>query len=321
MIRRMTLFRRIVWVVAGVVGIAAAMFVGANAIDYYRFHSAIRRLENLSEDQFRSLGDAAARITEPSRTDQLKGFEILQPISAVLWPKSSDFLLYELRPTNPRYEEDKIYLYARISTSPHNQEIGYFTNSGGKQRTKTVWNRDPEFAKRHAPINRLVTIEQWDMRAGRAWIVLADRIVVIDQKSHVGSEPTIAGQIPLSAADLRRINDAVAKLPPSVLGKIFNADGVLDGTSLHVSFDPEGKQDDPSRITLSNTWVEDLRPLVSAVSELGPKDCPIHFIEEMTTPDHLRNYPTTTRTQVEWDNIATGKPNLPWWCVWREWFG
>jgi hypothetical protein len=309
--------RRIATVVVVLLGAAAAAFVGANAWDYFRFHAAIWRVEGLSEEQYRALGDAAAHVKDHVRTKDPEGFELLKPIRASLYPGSSDFLLYELRPTEPRYEDDHIYLYARISTSPNNQVILYFTNSEEKQRSKVVWNRNPEFVKRHSPAGRILTITQWN-RDGRSWIVLPDHILVIDENGYVGGEPSIAGTVALDEAGIARIQDAMNKIPASMRGKDYRADGVLDGINLNILFDSEGKEGSDT-ISISNTWVEEFRPLLTAVSELSPADCPIHFIEYMTTEAHLRDYPTTVRTREEWDKILWSEPNTPWWCVWRRW--
>lgn len=299
-------------------GITATIFVGANAWDYFRFHRSIWRVEKLSEAQYRALGDAAARIKDHIRTEHPAGFEDLRPIRASLYPGSSDFLLYELKPTKPRYEDDHIYLYVRISTSPSNQEISFFTNSEGKQRSKVVWCRSPEFVKRHSPSGRFLTITQWSMSESRAWIVLEDQILVVDDNGHVGGEPSIAGSTKLDAMSIAHIKDAMKRLPSSARGKDYRADGVADGVSLNISFDPDGEEG-PDTVSISNTWVEEFRPLLAAVSELAPKDCPIEFIEHMTADEHLRGYPTSVRTREEWDKLYWSKPNTPWWCVWREW--
>ena len=298
-------------------GTAAAAFVGANALDYFRYHVAISRIEGLSDAQYRFLGDAAAQVKDHVRTEAPGGFKLLKPIRASLYPGSSDLLLYELKPTEPRFEDDHIYLYARISTSPSNQEILYFTNSEGKQRSKVVWNRNPDFVKQYSPTGRILTITQW-AGDGRSWIVLSDRILVVDDNGRVGGEPSMVGSAPLDEAGIARIKEAMGKLPSSVRGKDYRADGVLDGISLDISFDSEGKEA-PDSVTISNTWVAGFGPLLTAISELAPKDCPIGFIEYMATDDRLRNYPATVRTRDEWDKISWGRPNTPWWCVWRKW--
>ncbi len=56
-------------------GVAIVVFVGANAVDYYRFHRVISRLKHLTEAQLRAMGDAAAKITKPSRDAIPAGFE------------------------------------------------------------------------------------------------------------------------------------------------------------------------------------------------------------------------------------------------------
>lgn len=311
--------KKIALLFAGMIGAAVLALILVNAVDYYRFHSVIRRLESLSEEQFRTLGDAAARVTQPTRADGADGFDVLKPIKVNLSPKSSDFLLYELKPMKPQFEDDNIYLYLRISTSPNNQEILYFTNSEGKQRTKVLWNRNPEFVHKHSPGGRILTINQWSMSESLTWIVLNDRILTVSNSGRTGGEPSIEGSVALDAAGLARIKVALENLPASSKGKDYRTDGVMDGIALDILFDPDGNAG-PEDISISNTWVEEFRPLLTAVSELGLKDLPIGFIEDMTTDEHLRDYPTTVRTRVEWDKIEWGEPSAPWWCVWRKWF-
>jgi len=310
-------WKKVLGVIVLLFGCAVMALLVGNAMDYYRFHRVIRRLENLTDEQFRALGDAAARIKAPQRGDSPAGFEILHALRASPFPGSSDFLLYELKPARPRYEDDHLYLYVRISTSPSNQEIVYFTNSAGPQRTKVLWNRNPEFARKHAPLDRIVTVSVWDMHDGRKWIVLRDRILVVDEHGTVGSEPAIAGSAPLDAEGLARIKGAIAKLHPAALGKDYRAEGVADGLGLGINFSSDGERG-PTSVWISNTWVEDFRPLVAAVSELGPKDCRIDFIESITTDENLRHHRTIVRTLEEWENSPWEGPNLPWFGLWRR---
>lgn len=302
----------------GLLAVGVVAFAAANILDYYRFNTAIRRIENLSEAELNALAAAAARIDVHDRPHSLRGFEALRPISASLSPALSDFLIYELKPTKPRFEDDIVYLYVRITTSRNNQQIFYFTNSEGKQRSKVVWNRNPEFVRRHAPKDRLLTITQWSSDT-RTWIVLRDQILVVDDAGTVGSEPTIVGNVLLNSDGLSRIKHAIASLPPDACGKNYRADHVLDGTNFVIRFTADGE---PSHddVEISNTWVEEFQPLLNAVSELSPPDLPITFIERLTSDAYLRNEPTIVRTLEEWDRINWGKPNTPWWCVWRNWF-
>lgn len=300
-------------------GVAFLAVVAANALDYYRIHRAIARLDNLSEAQLRAMGDAAAKITNHTHGSNPAGFEALGPVKfASLGPEISDFLLYELDPPESEYRDGQTYLNFRISTSPSNQEISYFTNSEGRQRTKVLWNRNPDYVRKLSPENRLLTINQWAMSDSLAWIVMRDRILLVHENGRGVTEPAIIGEAPLDQAALNRIQTALTRLPDSARGKVYLADGVFDGVALRISFAPDGKEraDD---VRISNTWVEEFRPLLTAVSELGPKDHPIPFIKEMATDERLREYPTTVRTKAEQDRREWGELKTPWWCVWRKW--
>lgn len=300
----------------------AVAFVVVNAVDYFRFHGVIRRLENLSDEQLRALGDAATRIPKPGRTDRPEGYADLQAIRANLWPGRADFVVYELKPTRRRFDDDAIRIQVRIDTSPHDQVISYSTNSGRKQVSKVLWHRNPEFAQQHAPGGRILTITQWPAVAGemRSWIVLTDRILVVDESGRAGSEPMVAGRADLDAAGLARIKGAIAQLPEDVRGKHHRPKDVSpDPMELGIRFDPDGKSG-PGDIAVSNTWVEELRPLLTAVSELAPRNRPIKFIEVMNRPEYQAAFPlATVQTLAERDNQEWPELNPPWWCVWRRW--
>jgi len=298
---------------------AIITLIVVNVTDYIRFHRVLKRLESLSDDQLRALGDAAARITQLSRSDQISGFESLHPIKATLYPNSSDFLLYELRPAHPRDEYDTLYLYVRISTSRSNQRIIYFTNSSGRQRTKVLWNRNPEFVAKHNPPGRILTVSEWG-REGRSWIVLKDRILVIDENSYVGNEPAIVGSVPLTAAGLASIQEAIAKLPVNSRGKAYRDEGILDGTQVRILFDQAGENSSDD-IVINNVWVEDFRPLLTTVSALAPKEQPIGFIDYMTNDENPQNRIMTVRTLEDMEErLNWGAPIPPWWCFWRRLF-
>ena len=312
--------RRIRRVIAFLPVAFAIGLLGANALDYWRYHAAIRRMESLTDEQYRGLAAAAARVNKIERVDVAEDFSALRPLSVTLAPGGSDFLLYQLRPTRPRHQDDEIYLYARISTSPSNQEIIYFTNSEGRQRTKVIWNSNPKFVTKHAPHGRLLTITQW-AGASRSWILLRDQLLVIDNNGRSGAEPAIVGSVTLTEEQRRLLDEQIKNLPSKFLGKDVRADRVMDGIQLDIKFSEDGR-DGPNDINISNTWVEELRPLLTTVSDLSPTDLPITFIRDMTTDEHLKDYPATVRTLQEWDAIywRGSEANPPWWCVWRKWW-
>ena len=310
--------RKVAGVIAALFMLPLAALVVVNAWDYLRFHAAIRRLENLTEEQCRAMGDAVARVKARQRITDPAGFEILRPIQSNVVRNSADFLLYELKPAKPVNDDDHVYLYARISVSPSNQEIMYFTNSSGPQKSKVVWNRNPEFVKKHSPGGRILTVRQWTMSGSRSWMVLSDRILVVDERGRTGDEPSIAGSAVLDVAGMSRIKEAIANLPATAFGKDYYAEGVADGAILHLGFEPDD-ENGPRDVSISNTWSDQFGPLLNTVSDLVPKNCPIEFITWMKEDEDLRRRPTTIRTRAEREAINWGKPNLPWWCLWRKW--
>ena len=309
-------FRKIALSLGGVIAGGLLAFVGVNAVDWFRYHHAIWRMEHLNQAQCLALGDPARSVTSHMRADGLTGFEDLHAISANLSPGSSDFLLYELRSESARFGDDYVFLYARISTSPSNQTIQYFTNSDGGQRSRVVWNRNPDFAKKVSPGNRILTVRQWNGES-RSWIVLKDRIMVVDDFGYVGSEAKIVATLPLNEAGLARIKETLSRLPANALGKNYGLDGVADGLHLHILFEPDGEEG-PSDVNLSNIWIEEFRPLLTAISELGPNESPIGYIESITHDNALKGQTSSVRTLKESKIFYDERPTTPWWCVWRS---
>ncbi|HEY0967367.1 MAG TPA: hypothetical protein VGD88_08265 [Opitutaceae bacterium] len=315
--RLAALLRFIALVVAGAVGSAVLAFVGANVVDYVRFHAAFRRVERVSASDWKAMADRLRDLTGPYQGDPLRDFAMLKPIKANIWSGGGDLLLYELSPASPRYEGEGIYLYARISNSERNAVALYFTNFEGKQRTRILWNRDPELTRTFSPVGRIVTLTDWSMHGSRDWIVLEDRIMVIDRSGSM-RDPVIVGETKLEADGLSKIRAVIKALPVEVRGKDFRHDHTSDGFKFEISFDSDG-QETPDRIRVSNAWVEQLLPLLTTISELAPKDCPVEFVRNPDVQDHLKDKPVTIRMLAEAEAFEWPKPRLPYWCVWRSW--
>lgn len=282
-----------------------------NAFDYYRFSSAVRRVEKLTPAELTALADYSRNVTghQKHEGDQVpEPFRGLHPIEVSL---GKDLAYANL------YQAGEVYLQCNIDTSPSNQQIHYFTNSSGRQRRKILWNRNPEFVRKTNPDGRLVTVAQWSMSHGTRWIVLPSRILVVRERSTTGSEPKIEAVVPLADEGLAEIRNALISLGPDVRGKDYRSDHVMDGISLRITFTSTGEAgaDD---ISISNTWTPAVKPLLDTISKLVPPAQQIRFGELMTTDEHLRDYPTTVRTLEEWETTNSPPPQTPWWCVWRS---
>lgn len=303
--------RRKIGLAAGiVVGVFGGVFVGANGWDYLKFKRAIDRIESLSPKDWEGIADYAKGVERPRRF--AKGtaptpLSVLKPLGGSF---SKGFVEVSI------YEMGDAYLSIRVSTSPRNQEIIYFTNSMGPQRTQVLWNRNPEFVRSVSPIDRLVTVTQWSS-SGQSWIVTRDAIVVIRQRKYEGEDDVVVGRAPLDAAGLARITRSIEGISAGSRGKHHNADDVHDGFSLEVRFSPNGEKS-PDDITLSNAWSDEVRPLLDAVSTLGPKEFPINFERLSRFNSGLPPQKVTVRSQEEWDNLYQPIPRTGWWNVWRK---
>ena len=182
------MLRRSSLVAAATIIFAALALTVVNAIDYFRFHGALARMSNLTETEIMTIADYCQSVKNGVRftaSDAPAAFQPLHPLNGSLFRGSCDALLYEL---------GEVYLWARVSSSLGNQQMLYFTNSNGPQKTKVIWNRNPEFVRLVSPTGRLMTVTQWTMHDSRQWIVLPATICVIDSAGAVGAEEKVGGR-------------------------------------------------------------------------------------------------------------------------------
>jgi hypothetical protein len=301
--------RQMLWLV-GLIVLAALGFVAANVVDYIRFHQAVARVERLTESDFLALADYCRTVKLGEHGEVIPippAFQPLKPIRVTPYRGGFNALLYKA---------GQVCLAVNISSSPSNQQVIYFTYSSGPPKSKVIWNRNQEFARRVSPSRRLVTATQWGMHGGGSWIVLNDRICVVD---HSGGEDTLLANAPLDEQGRSLIVAALRSIGPSVRGRDYRTDDVIDGISLHICFTPTG-EDGPDDIVISNTWIDAAGPLLDAISKLGPKEFPIRFEKVITSTDWFRKYPTTVLTLKEREKLDSPPPETPWWCVWRSIF-
>lgn len=292
--------------------VAIAGIVAFNVIDYVRFHRAISRAEALTPSQLLAIGEysrAANSLSRFSRDQIPTPFLPLQPISAEIGPHTSDLELYKL---------GEIHVTLRITTSPRNQQISYFSNSNFLQRSKTLWNRNPEFVQEVSPSGRLLTITQAAMTTWRDWIVLDDRICVVDRSGRSGSEDVVRGNARLDTNARGRIVSALRAIPSSMRGHEYREAGTMDGISLAIRTSHNGDKG-PDDISVSNVWVEELRPLIEAISASAPAGFPIDFEKIVLDPERGERPIATIRTlrdaETTYDFLHS---KTPWWCIWRS---
>jgi hypothetical protein len=243
---------------------------------------------------------------DPRVFAQPADFRALEPVRVSICPGSSDISLLE--------RGDERYVFIRVSTSPENQEIDLVSNTGRKHESRRLWEKHPAFTRRLNPIGRIVTIAQRDMQSGREWIVLKDRLLVIDRHRTRGGSDQIAANFPLKAEDRSAIENAIASLTAEVRGRAFDA-GAMDGIGLRVSFSPDGTPDQSTDIVLENTWHGEVEPLVRSISKITNHDNAIAFPQIIKSMDILHGQSPINLPLAEYERCRYGS-RLPWWCWW-----
>jgi hypothetical protein len=275
-----------------------------------KFTRAVARLEALRPTDWEKIADYARGIDARARferEDAPASLKILQPISGSISKGVVEVLIYEM---------GEAYLWVWVTTSPHNQRILYFTNSTGPQKTKVLWDRNPEYVRSVSPSDRIVTITQWSS-LGQSWIVTRDSIVVVHRNQVEGGEDFVRARVPLDADGRLQIQSAIEKIPTASRGKHHNADNVFDGISMEIGFSPDGGEGSDD-IALSNAWTDEIRPLLANVSKFGPKEFPIE-LERFTRINPLHpSYKVTIRSRQAWSDIYEPLPRTSRWNIWRK---
>lgn len=268
------------------------------------------RATGLTQEQLRAIGDRCRNVSK-GKFEDLEEFDVpveFEPLKSnkvSLFPGNTSCSLYSL---------GELYLDFSVNTSPDNQEIYFFTNEKGPQKTTTWWNRDPVLTQQLSPNQRLVTITYNSCE----WIVLANKIMVIGRPTYSGFGDRMLASSLISKNDRALILQTISEIPQNIRGKIVSDEGVSDGTHLSVRFSSDGKRSDGD-IVASNAWTDEIGPLLDVISRLSPKDYPIFFREQIATMfQNQERPPATVRTLSDWDAMYNPRPKTPWWCVWRS---
>lgn len=284
----------------------------ANVGDYAPYGLALRRATKLTNTELESLAGACTRHEQGGHQrffghDIPVEFRRLKPVSVSIYPDCSDITLLE--------KGDVRYIFIRVSTSAVNQEIDLVSYNGTAQESRRLWEKHPELTRRLNPAGRVVTVTQSNMSSSRDWIVLKDRLLVVDRQMTAGGSDQIAAELPLKAEDTRVIENSIANLPDKTRGHAFDA-GVMDGVGLRVSFASDGSPNQNTDIVLANTWRGELGELIEAISQPAGNEYAIPFrgiIERMGItqgrPPPI-SLPLREYDQRSWGTI------LPWWCWW-----
>lgn len=154
-----------------------------------------------------------------------------------------------------------------------------------------------------------------DMRSARQWIVLPDRLLVIDRIKTIGGSDQIVADRPLKAEDRRVIENAIVKLPATVRGQAFDG-GAVDGIGLRVSFSPDGAPNQSTDVVLENAWCGELGELVEVISTAAGKDPAIPFRTAIERIAEVDGPPPTSNMSLQEYERRRWPSRLPWWCWW-----
>jgi hypothetical protein len=316
--------KRAGWALVSLSIVAVVVFVSVNVYGYMRFQRAWHIGDRLSPDDLNQIAAACAEV-EKGGHQGLTADEVPAPLRKLnilegnFYPGSSDLLLYKFRESD---DNEELGVTMRISTSKQDQQIEVFTDLLVPQGQAVLWHKNPEYAKRHNPNDRLLTISEYYLPNGDGhdWIVLPEEVRVLDRHPYVGRDDAVVATVPLSELNQRKIAEAIAAVPASVRGRQYDC-GIIDGTQLNVSFASDGRRQSGD-IRLSNTWREELGPLLNAVSACLPTEDAIRFKAEITREqardrffDPKLQHSNTWAELDARDKRWTWKA-LPWWCVW-----
>lgn len=296
-----------------VFALVAAVFGGglltANLVDWVRYRRAIDRLQDLSSDQLRAIGDFCRDAGGNFRfgTDDVpEVFRPLQPTDGSVLKGLAEVRLYGLGDAG---------VWLRVVTSSRDQQISWSSSSFGRPRQVRLWVREPAVFKQFNPDGRLLTLAQWTMRDLVEWIVLRDRVLVVRRNSLVRDDELLASA-PLPPERREEIVAATRRLRTEVGGMHFQDDDVMDGLQLTVLFSPDGTEgvDD---VVLANAWSEVVGPIVDLVNRAAPSEYPLGFREDVGREEPGRRRIVTVRTLREHERLFRGVPRTAWWCWWR----
>lgn len=214
------------------------------------------------------------------------------------------------------YERGDLYLYLRIDSYDEMQRAHIFSNRGGGQTSVDLWNSRPEHMASLHPSGALLSIFWWSLGDEIEWIILPTEIQVYRRSPYSGVSDERLHTAALDESARRAIESAAAQLGPDFRGRHYDAEGVMDGVTLSITFAPDDKTRD-DRIALSNIWRPEIKPLLDAVSATLPDELKIKFEESMREMESFRTPHCTIRTWAEVRaREAQFEGHLPWWCFW-----
>ncbi len=314
---RLTIWpKRVGWGLVYLVAAAAIGFATVNAVSYFRYRQAWNIGDRLTRDELREMAVACAEFEkqgyESRRAEAIPApFRKLNARSATFAPGYSDFDLYSA---------GQISVWIRISTSEQDQEICVYDNLRVPQGSRVLWRKNPAFAEQRNPTGRLVTLTEYRMHGARDWIVLPNEIRVIDREYTVGSADAVAAVVPLAKTDRQKILAAIAAIPAGIRGREYTS-GAEDGIGLHIGFSGDGKLRAADDIRLSNTWRDEVEPLIECVSSCLSAENAIRFKSKVTQEPF---FDPKNQSSLTWTEMTARERRwmpLPWWCVWPRFIG
>jgi hypothetical protein len=129
-----------------------------------------------------------------------------------------------------------------------------------------------------APKDRVITVEQWSRTEALVWAVQPNQIVLYRMFDTLAPDELVAVR-PIGPSDLKLIQDAIAKIPTDVFGKLFWHGGTLHGPMVRLNFTRDGSYID-QRIEVCGVWPEWLKAPMDSISAALPVDLRITIEDE-----------------------------------------
>jgi hypothetical protein len=152
-----------------------------------------------------------------------------------------------------------------------------------------------------------------DMSSSQEWILQPGALLCINRSYTSSQADEISARAVITSDQLAEFQKAILSLGPDVRGHAFDPGGA-DGVTFNISFTSAGQGDDD--IILSNTWREELRPLVNAIiHSAGSKDTSRlqECVAWMSSEDH--SFRAVDYPLARYKHQKSDTP-LAWWRIW-----
>lgn len=297
--------RWLVWLSLSITGLAFAVLLVVNLVDYRRYYWATHFEQTEGLEKVRELARTCFDLGK-------NGHVTLNEYPASITRLNPRWVSLDRNYAQiGLYGHDDASVFLVFEKHDGNEVVSVCDYVVGRPETRTVFVQDQLAYDTLHPKKRIVTLAQATMHEYTEWIVLADEVRVINWPGSGGA--SMLGRRSISEAERRSIEAELKAMPRRLRGQHFQS-GVIDGIHLHILFGADGKHG-PEDIELDNTWREEAGPLVDLVEQLSPMNEELRFraIIEHELKEHPRG-----QTAAKWDEQERlERPRMPLWLFWR----